>query len=257
MTEGGSLSYDRSVANTSSGHPRVAVVTGASRGIGLSITQALLERNYRVVANSRNITTAKTLKLSEGLVLIDGDIGYSETAARLVRAAIQNFGRLDLLVNNAGIFIPKPFTEYTVEDFENIVSTNLSGFFYVSQQAIIPMRKQQSGHIVSITTSLVDQPMAGVAAALTNLTKGGMQSATKALAGEYAHEGIRINAIAPGVVDTPMHAPESHEFLKQLHPIRRLASVSEIVDALLYLDGATFVTGEVLHVDGGAHAGKW
>jgi NAD(P)-dependent dehydrogenase (short-subunit alcohol dehydrogenase family) len=257
VTQLESPSYATSSSDTSSAHRRTAIVTGASSGIGLGITRALLDRNYRVAANSRNISTAKQLEGSNDLILVDGDIGCPETAAKLVSSAIENFGRLDLLVNNAGIFIPKPFAEYSAEDFRHMVSTNLSGFFYMSQRAIVPMREQNSGHIVTITTSLVDQPIAGVAAALTNLTKGGLQSATKALAGEHAHEGIRVNAIAPGVVDTPMHAPESHEFLKHLHPIQRLARVSEIVDALLYLDNAAFVTGEVLRVDGGAHAGKW
>lgn len=252
-----SLGRNASELNISSGPGIAAIVTGASSGIGLGITKALIGLGYRVVANSRNITAAKTLEPSEKLILVDGDIGTRETSTRVVSAAIQKFERIDLLVNNAGIFIPKPFTEYTVEDFEHVVSTNLSGFFYLSQQALLQMRAQKSGHIVNITTALVDQPIAGVAAALSSLTKGGLQSVTKALAMEYASEGIRVNAIAPGVVDTPMHTADSHEFLKHLHPIQRLAEVSEIVEALLYLNAATFVTGEVLHVDGGAHAGKW
>ena len=203
--------------NTTS-NQKVAIVTGASSGIGLGMAKTLLERGYRVVANSRNITKSQTLASSENLLLVDGDIGTKEIAVKVVDAAVQKFGRVDLLVNNAGIFIPKPFTDYTVEDFNNMLSTNLAGFFYVSQEAIVQMRKQKSGHVVNITTSLVDQPISGVSAGLANLTKGGLQSITKALAIEYAGEGIRVNAIAPGVVNTPMHAPETHEFLKGLHP---------------------------------------
>jgi NAD(P)-dependent dehydrogenase (short-subunit alcohol dehydrogenase family) len=242
--------------NTTS-NQKVAIVTGASGGIGLGMAKTLLERGYRVVANSRNITKSKTLASSENLLLVDGDIGTKEIAVKVVDAAVQKFGRVDLLVNNAGIFIPKPFTDYTAEDFNNVLSTNLAGFFYVSQEAIVQMRKQKSGHVVNITTSLVDQPIAGVSAGLANLTKGGLQAITKALAIEYASEGIRVNAIAPGIADTPMHTTDSHEFLKKLHPIQRLAEVSEIVDALLYLTAATFVTGQVIYVDGGSHAGKW
>jgi NAD(P)-dependent dehydrogenase (short-subunit alcohol dehydrogenase family) len=244
-------------ADTSAENRRTAIVTGASSGIGLGLTKSLLEKDYRVIANSRNITKSKELTPAEHLIFVEGDIGEKAIAAKVVEAAVQNGGSIDLLVNNAGIFIPKPFTEYTEEDFSRVLATNLAGFFYVSQFAIAQMRKQKSGHVVNITTSLVDQPMAGVSAALANLTKGGLQSITKALAIEYAAEGIRVNAIAPGIVNTPMHTAEMHESLKKLHPIQRLAEVSEIVDALLYLTEATFVTGQVLYVDGGAHAGKW
>ncbi len=236
---------------------KTAILTGASSGIGLGIANALMARGYKVVANSRRITHSGMLEPNENLLLVDGDIGAEETAAKLVDVALEEFGHIDLLVNNAGIFIPKPFTEFTKNEFERMISTNLSGFFFATQRAIAQMRKQKSGHIVTMTTSLADQPISGVPAALTNLTKGGLQSVTKALAIEFAGDGIRVNAIAPGVVDTPMHAPGSHEYLKHLHPIQRLAAISEIVEALLYLDSATFVTGEVLHVDGGAHAGKW
>ena len=236
---------------------KTAIITGASSGIGLGMTQALLARGYRVVANSRNITKSKALAGSEKVVLVDGDIADKAVAARVVDDAVQNFGRLDLLVNNAGIFVPKPFTDYTAEDFERVLSTNVAGFFYVTQAAIAQMRQQKSGHVVNITTTLADQPIAGVSAALANLSKGGLQSVAKALAMEYAAEGIRVNVIAPGVVNTPMHAPETHDFLKGLHPIHRLAEISEIVDGLLYLEAAAFVTGQTLYVDGGAHAGKW
>ena len=162
-----------------------------------------------------------------------------------------------MLINNAGIFVPKPFVEYTPEDFLRVVSTNLAGFFYVSQEAVRHMRQKGGGQIITITTTLAQQPVAGVTAALTSLTKGGLNSVTRGLAIEYAAEGIRVNAIAPGIVDTPMHKPENHEFLKGLHPIPRLATVQEIVDAALFLVRASFITGEVLYVDGGAHAGKW
>jgi len=236
---------------------RTAIVTGASSGIGLGIANVLITRGYQIVANSRNITKSQTLEPDASLVLVDGDVGMEETSANLVDVAVERFGRIVLLVNNAGIFISKPFTDYTANDFSNMVSTNLAGFFHATKRTIAQMRKQKFGHIVSVTTSLADQPISGVPAALTSLTKGGLQSVIKALAVEFACEGIRVNAIAPGVVDTPMHAPGSDEFLKHLHPIQRLASVSEIVEALLYLDSASFVNGEVLHVDGGAHAGKW
>ncbi len=239
------------------GLPGTAIVTGASSGIGLGIAQALLERGYQVVANSRSISKSSALVGSANLILVDGDIGEKTVAAQVVDAAVQKFGRVDLLVNNAGIFVPKPFTDYTEEDFNRVVATNLAGFFYVSQFAIAQMIRQKSGHVVNLTTTLVDQPIAGVTAGLANLTKGGLQSIAKALAIEYAADGIRVNAIAPGIVNTPMHTPEMHESLKKLHPIQRLGEVSEIVEALLYLTTATFVTGQTIYVDGGAHAGKW
>jgi NAD(P)-dependent dehydrogenase (short-subunit alcohol dehydrogenase family) len=236
---------------------KTAIVTGASSGIGLGLTTALLERGYHVVANSRQITQAGTLTASADLALVNGDIAHPDTARTVVETAVRRFGSVDLLVNNAGIFIPKPFTDYTTEDFDRLVSTNLAGFFYVTQHAVLQMRTQGAGHIVNITTSLADQPIAGVPAAIPVLTKGGLNAVTAALAIEYAGEGIRFNAIGAGIIDTPMHKPETHEFLKSLHPINRIGKVSEIVDAVLYLTDATFVTGEVLHIDGGAHAGKW
>lgn len=188
---------------------------------------------------------------------MDGDIAHPETARNIVETAVRRFGSIDLLVNNAGVFISKPFTDYTTEDFNRLVSTNLAGFLYVTQQVVHQMRTQGAGHIVNITTSLADQPIAGVPAAIPVLTKGGLNAVTAALAIEFAGENIRFNAIGAGIIDTPMHKPETHEFLKSLHPIHRIGAVSEIVDAVLYLTDATFVTGEVLHVDGGAHAGKW
>ena len=239
------------------GTKKTAIITGASSGIGLGLTTALLEHDYRVVANSRHITEAGTLVPSTDLALVDGDIANPDTARRLVETAVRRFGTVDLLVNNAGIFIPKPFTEYTKEDFERLVSTNLAGFLYVTQETVRHMRLQGIGHVVNITTTLADQPIAGVPAAIPVLTKGGLNAVTAALAIEYAGEGIRFNAIGAGVIDTPMHKPETHGFLKTLHPIQRIGKVSEIVDAVLYLTESTFGTGEVLHVDGGAHAGKW
>ena len=236
---------------------KVAIVTGASRGIGRGIAERLVETGYCVVANSRNVTQGKTLRPGDRLKLVDGDIGSNETAKQVVESAILNFGRIDLLVNNAGVFIPKPFTEYTSEDFQRAIETNLWGFFYISQLAASQMRLQKSGHIVNITSSIVDQPVAGVAASLVNLTKGGLESVTRALAIEFARDGVRFNAISPGVVNTPMHQVEAHEFLKKLSPLNRLAEVAEVVDLVQFLESASFINGEVIHLDGGAHAGKW
>ena len=235
---------------------KTAIVTGASSGIGLGITQALLAQGYRVVANSRNITRAESLIASEMLVLVDGNIGEKAVAVRVVDAAIQQFGTIDLLVNNAGIFIPRLFTDFTEEEFNNVLTTNLAGFFYVTQLVLRQMRKQSSGHVVNITAAVADQPIAGVPGSLASLTKGGLQSITKALAIEYADGGIRVNAVSPGVVNTPMHAADDHELLKRLNPMRRLGEVSEITDAILYLETAAFVTGQILYVDGGSHAGR-
>jgi NAD(P)-dependent dehydrogenase (short-subunit alcohol dehydrogenase family) len=221
------------------------------------LTNGFLDAGFNVVANSRRITSAGTLVPSDALLLVNGDVGEKSTAEDLIRQAEQRFGRVDILINNAGIFVPKAFVEYTPEEFERVVSTNLNGFFYVSQAAIRHMLERGGGQVISISTTLAQQPVAGVNAALTSLTKGGMNSATKGLAIEYASRGIRVNAIAPGIVDTPMHKPEHHESLKHLHPIQRIATVQEIVDAALFLVRSAFITGEVIHVDGGAHAGKW
>jgi NAD(P)-dependent dehydrogenase (short-subunit alcohol dehydrogenase family) len=242
---------------TTEGRTKVAIVTGASRGVGRGIAERLLETGYCVVANSRNITLAKTLQPGDRLKLVDGDIRSHNVAQQVVDSATLNFGRVDLLVNNAGVFIPKPFTEYTSEDFQRAIETNLWGFFYVSQLAASQMRGQKSGHIINITSSIVDQPVAGVAASLVNLTKGGLESVTRALAIEFARDGVRFNAISPGVVNTPMHQVEAHEFLKKLSPLNRLAEVAEVVDLVQFLESAPFVNGEVIHLDGGAHAGKW
>src|SRR6266436_5608334 len=236
----------------------VAIVTGASSGIGLGITRALLEHGYHVVANSRTISKSKDLKPSADLVLVDGDIGKKETAVKVVEAAMKNFGRVDLLANCAGIYMPKPFTEYTPEDFETMIHTNVAGYFFITQQAVAQMRKQKSGHIVSISTVLTDQPLAGAPISLPVTTKSTIPAFSRALAMEYVKDGIRVNTISVGVVDTPMHANDDHEMLKKLSPIPRLIQVSEIVDALFYLQSAPMVNGENIRIDGGAHAGaKW
>src|SRR5712675_2374278 len=244
--------------NAKSKEHQTAIITGASSGIGLGITQALLERGYRVVANSRKITQSKDLKPSSNLVLVDGEIGKKDVAVKVAEAAVKHFGRIDLLVNNAGIYIPKPFTDYTPEDFERMISTNVAGYFYITQQTVAQMRKQKSGHIVSISTTLTDQPLAGAPISLPVLTKSTIPAFSRALAMEYVADGIRANTISPGVVNTPMHANNDHEILKKLSPIPRLIQVSEIVDALFYLQSAPMVNGENIRIDGGAHAGaKW
>ncbi len=238
--------------------PRTAIVTGASSGIGLGITQALLERGYRVVGNSRTISQSKELKASPNLILVDGDIGRKQTAIQVAEAAVKHFGRIDLLMNGVGIYIAKPFTEYTPEDFETMIATNVAGYFFITQQVIAQMRKQKTGHIVSISTCLTDQPLAGAHIGLPVITKSTIPAFSRALAMEFVTDGIRANTISPGVVDTPMHAHDDHEILKKNHPIHRLVQVSEIVDALFYLESAPMVNGENIRIDGGAHAGaKW
>jgi NAD(P)-dependent dehydrogenase (short-subunit alcohol dehydrogenase family) len=234
---------------------QTAIVTGASQGIGAALVEALLNAGYNVVATSRNIH--QSLAPAPNLVLVAGDIGKKETAAKVVEAAIENFGAIDLLVTNAGIFSTKPFTEFTTEDFNALVSTNLLGFLYITQLAVARMLKQPSGAVVSITAALADQPIAGVNAAVPMITKGGLNAVIKSLAIEYAKAGIRFNAVAPGIVDTPMHTNDPKEFLRTLQPMGRVAGVKDVVDAVLYLAHAGQVTGEVLHVDGGSHAGRW
>lgn len=237
---------------------QIAIVTGASSGIGLGITRTLLEHGYRVVANSRTISKSKELRASKDLVLVDGDISKKETAIKVGDAAIKHFGRIDLLVNNAGIYMPKPFTEYTPEDFDMMIAVNIAGYFFVTQQAVAQMKKQKSGHIVSISTVVADQPLAGAPISLPVITKSTIPAFSRELAMEFVADGIRANTISPGVVDTPMHANDDHEQLKKLHPIPRLVQISEIVAALLYLESAPMVNGENIRIDGGAHAGaKW
>ena len=241
------------MANTA----KTAIVTGASRGIGAGLVEAFLKRGYNLVANSRNITRANPFAIATNIALVDGDIGDPHTAAAIVDTAVSRFGRIDVLINNAGVFIPKPFTEYTSEEFNTLVSTTLAGFLYVSQLSVKQMLRQKSGSIVNVSTTLVDQPIAGVGAAVQIMIKGGLNAVTRALAIEYAKDGIRVNTVAAGVINTPMHKPETHSSLKGLSPVGRIGEIKEIVDAVLYLTDATYTTGEILHVDGGAHAGKW
>ena len=242
------------MANT----PKTVIVTGGSQGIGSGAVKAFLDRDYNVVATSRNVTKSKELPSSAKLALVDGDIGDATTAARVAETVIRTFGSIDALINNAGIFFTKPFTDYTAEDFKRLVSTNLDGFIYITQLTIKQMLAQKSGgSIVSITASLADNPIAGVNASIPMITKGGINAITRSLAIEYAKDGIRVNAVAPGVVDTPLHRNNSKDFLKMLSPMGSISTVQEIVDAVIYLTEAPHVTGEVLHVDGGAHIGKW
>lgn len=232
---------------------KVAVITGASQGIGAGLVKGFLDRGYRVVANSRSIQPDG----SADVLTVAGDIAEPAVADRVIGNAVDKFGRVDTLVNNAGVFVSKPFTDYTEADFAHLLSVNLAGFFYISQRAVRQMLEQGGGHIVNLTTTLVKQPVKGVPSALASITKGGLDAVTRSLAIEYADKGIRVNAVAPGVIKTPMHAPATHAFLAGLHPLGRMGEVQEIVEAVLYLESATFVTGETLHVDGGAHAGHW
>lgn len=234
------------------------IVTGASQGIGAGVVQAFLDRGYNVVANSRNITGSGAFRASDNLVLVDGNIGEGAVAAKIVGTAIAKFGSIDALVNNAGIFFAKPFTEFTEEDFEALSTVNLKGFLNVTQGAVKQMLAQKKGaSVVTITTSLTVNPIAGVPASVPMITKGGLEAVTRSLASEYAKEHIRFNAVAPGIVDTPMHANNPKDFLKTLSPMGTISSVSDIVDAVVYLTEAHNVTGEVLHVDGGSHQGRW
>ena len=233
-----------------------AIVTGASSGIGLGSAQALLEHGYRVVGTSRTITKSKELKPSADLVLIDGEASKKETAVKVVETAVKHFDRIDLLVNNAGIFIPKAFTDYTEDDYNLVMNTNVASFFFMTQQVIPQMKKQKSGHVVNISAVLADQPSASALALMAILSKSPLPAASKALALEYAASNIRFNTVSPGVINTPMHANENHEALAKFHPLNRLGEVSDIVDAVLYLQKATFVTGENIRVDGGVHAGR-
>jgi NAD(P)-dependent dehydrogenase (short-subunit alcohol dehydrogenase family) len=237
---------------------KTIIVTGASQGIGAGLVEAFLERGYSVVANSRSITKSGAFAATDKLALVDGDIGAARTATKVFDTAISRFGTLHALVNNAGIFFAKPFTNYTDEDFRMLASTNLEGFIHITQLAIKQMLAQKSGgSIVSISTTMAGHPIAGVPASVAMITKGGLEAITRSLAIEYAKDGIRANVVAPGVVDTPMHQKDPKDFLKSLSPMGKVVDVQDIVDAVLYLTDARQVTGEVLHVDGGAHVGKW
>jgi len=230
---------------------KVAVITGASQGIGEALVKAYRERGYRVVAVARSIKRTS----DDSILAIAGDVADRKTAERAISEGVARFGRIDTLVNNAGIFIPKPFTQYTEADFVAMLGVNLSGFFHITQLAIAEMEKRKSGHIVQVTTSLVDHANSNVPSVLASLTKGGLAAATKSLAIEYAARGIRVNAVAPGIIKTPMHAVETHKQLAAMHPLGRMGEVSDIVGAILYLEQAGFVTGETIHVDGGQAAG--
>ena len=237
---------------------RTVIVTGASQGIGAGVAQSFLDRGYNVVATSRNITKSGAFVSSDHLALVDGNIGESAIAAKIVETAVHKFGSVDALVNNAGIFFTKPFTGYTAEDFEALSSTNLEGFLYVTQAAVKQMLAQKSGgSVVTITAALAANPIAGITASVPMITKGGLEAVTLSLATEYAKEKIRFNAVAPGTVDTPMHHSNPKDFLKTLSPMGTISDVKDIAEAVLYLTEARQVTGEVLHVDGGAHSGKW
>ena len=228
----------------------VAVITGASRGIGAALVQSFRSRNYRVVATSRSIKPCR----DEALVTVQGNVADPNTANQVFKEALDRFGRVDTLVNNAGTFMAKPFTSYSYVDYANYIATNVTGFFHMTQRAIELMSRAGCGHVVTVTSSLVDQPMSSVPGTLTSLTKGALNAATKALAIEYAKSGVRVNAVSAGIIKTPMHPLEIHPFFASLHPMGRMGEISEIVDAILYLDSANFITGEILHVDGGQAA---
>jgi NAD(P)-dependent dehydrogenase (short-subunit alcohol dehydrogenase family) len=237
---------------------KTVIVTGASQGIGAAVVKAFLDRGYNVVGTSRSATKSAELKASDKLLLVDGDIGKADTAKKVIDAAIQKFGTIDAVVNNAGIFVAKPFTDYSAEDFQSLVSTNLEGYLYITQLAVKQMLAQKSGgSVVGITTSLVKNPIAGVTASVQMVTKGGLEAITVSLASEYAKEHIRFNAVAPGIVDTPLHKDNPKDFLKTLAPMGTISTAEEIASAVVYLTEARQITGEVLHVDGGAHSGKW
>ena len=237
---------------------KTVIVTGGSRGIGAGLVTAFLDRDYNVVANSRNISKSGTFEASDKLALVDGSIAEAATAAKIVEVAKNKFGSIDALVNNAGIYFSKHFTDYTIDDLRSLTSVNIEGFLFMSQLAIKEMVAQETGgSIVNITTTLVGHPIAGINSAVPMITKGGLEGVTRSLAMEYVKQGIRVNAVAPGIVDTPMHKNDPKEFLKTLQPMGRISEVKDIVDAVVYLTEAGQVTGEVLHVDGGAHVGKW
>ena len=231
---------------------KVAIITGASQGIGAGLATAFRREGYAVVATSRSISPSD----EAGLVTVQGDIAEAETAERVVEQALDRFGRIDSLINNAGIFIGKPFTDYTPEDFDAITAVNLAGFFSITQRTIRQMVTQGSGHVVNVTTSLVDNADSQRPAALASLTKGGLAAVTRSLAIEYASHGVRVNAVALGVIKTPAHDPAAYEGMAELHPLGRVGEISDVVDGILYLEQATFVTGEVLHIDGGQAAGR-
>jgi NAD(P)-dependent dehydrogenase (short-subunit alcohol dehydrogenase family) len=241
-----------------SSQPRTAIVTGASQGIGAGIVKAFVERGFNVVASSRKVTQSAEVAASDRVALVDGHIGEPATAARIVETALARFHSIDVLVNNAGIFFTKRFTDYTAEDFKSLVSTNLEGFLYVTQLAIKQMLAQKTGgSIITITAALARNPIRGVSAAVPMITKGGLETVTQHLAMEYARDGIRVNAVAPGAVYTPLHQNTPQNVMESLSPMGRPSTVKDITDAVLYLTDAATVTGHILYVDGGAHFGRW
>jgi NAD(P)-dependent dehydrogenase (short-subunit alcohol dehydrogenase family) len=237
---------------------KVAIVTGASKGIGAGLVTAFLERGYGVVANSRNIAKDDPFRGYGSLALVEGDIADPNTSARIAEAALLRFGRIDVLVNNAGVYLSKSYTDYSIAELRRMVAVNIEGFFFITQLVIKQLLAQQSGGgIINITSTLADHPIAGASSSVPMITKGGLEAVTRSLAIEYVNQGIRVNAVAPGIVDTPMHKDDPLEFLRTLQPMGRISSVGDIVDAVLYLTDAGQVTGEVLRVDGGSHVGKW
>jgi NAD(P)-dependent dehydrogenase (short-subunit alcohol dehydrogenase family) len=241
-----------------SGSLKTAIVTGASQGIGAGIVKGLVERGFNVVANSRKMTQSIEVAASDHVALVDGHIGEPATAAKIVETALSRFKSIDTLVNNAGIFFTKPFTDYTPEDFKSLVSTNVEGFLYVTQLSIKQMLAQKTGgSIVTITASLARNPIRGVTAAVPMITKGGLETITQHLAMEYAKDGIRVNAVAPGVVYTPLHRDTPKQVMENLSPMGRPSTVKDITDAVMYLTDAATVTGHILYVDGGSHVGRW
>src|SRR3954451_4192530 len=238
--------------------PKTIIVTGASQGIGAGIVKAFVERGFNVVANSRKMTQSAEIAASEQVALVDGHIGEQATAAKIVETALSRFKSIDVLVNNAGIFFAKPFTDYTPEDVKSLVATNIEGVVYITQLVIKQMLAQKrGGSIVTITAALARNPIRGVPAAVPMITKGGLETVTQHLAMEYATDGIRVNAVAPGVVTTPLHRNTPKDVMEGLSPLGRPSTVKDIVDAVLYLTDAVTVTGHVLYVDGGAHFGRW
>jgi NAD(P)-dependent dehydrogenase (short-subunit alcohol dehydrogenase family) len=237
---------------------KTVIVTGASQGIGAAVAHLFLDRGYNVVGTSRKISQKNELPRTDRLALVDGDIGMAATAESIVGTALKRFGSIDALVNNAGIFFAKPFTEYSLEEFRALSSTNLEGFIHTTQRVVKQMLEQKTGgSVVSITTSIVDHPLAAFTASVPMITKGGINAASRSLAMEYAPQGIRMNVVAPGIVDTPMHKNNPKDFLRTLSPLGQIASAKDIAEAVFYLTEARQITGEVLHVDGGAHLGRW
>ena len=230
---------------------KVAIITGASQGIGAGLTEAYRELGYAVIATARSIGPSE----DSGIVTVGGDIGDPETAQRVMEEAVERFGRVDTLINNAGIYIGKPFTDYTLEDFNALIAVNLAGFFHMTTRTISQMLDQGSGHVVNVSTTLVEQADSGRPAALSILTKGGLVAATRSLAIEYASRGLRVNALSLGVIKTPLHDESAYAGMGALHPVGRVGEIEDVVRGVLYLESATFVTGEVLHIDGGQSAG--